>query len=38
MYLSKSFPRQMAHRAAPISISIALGHAFANAMKAIAGG
>ena len=28
----------MAHRAAPISISIALGHASANAVKATAGG
>ena len=32
------FPRPMAYRAAPISVSIALGHAFANAVKAIAGG
>ena len=29
---SKSFPRPMAHRAAPISVSIALGHASANAV------
>ena len=37
--LSEStFPRQMAHRAALISISIALGHASANAVKATAGG
>ena len=28
----------MAHRAAPISVSIALGHATANAVKATAGG
>ena len=28
----------MAHRAAPISVSIALGHASANAVKAIARG
>ena len=28
----------MAHRAAPIAVSIALGHASANAVKAIAGG
>ena len=28
----------MAHRAAPISVSIALGHASANAVKASAGG
>ena len=28
----------MAHRAAPISVSIALGHASANAVKATAGG
>ena len=34
---SKSFPRPMAHRAAPISVSIALGHASANAVKATAG-
>ena len=32
------FPRPMAHRAAPISASIALGHASANAVKATAGG
>ena len=35
---SKSFPRLMAHRAAPISVSIALGHASANAVRATAGG
>ena len=35
---SKSFPRPMAHRAAPISVSIALGHASANAVRATAGG
>ena len=28
----------MAHRAAPISVSIALGHSSANAVKATAGG
>ena len=28
----------MAHRAAPVSVSIALGHASANAVKAAAGG
>jgi len=28
----------MAHRVAPISVSIALGHATANAVKATAGG
>ena len=28
----------MAHRAVPISVSIALGHASANAVKAAAGG
>ena len=28
----------MAHRAAPISVSIALGHASANAVRATAGG
>ena len=34
-----SFPlHPMAHRAAPISVSIALGHASANAVKATAGG
>ena len=32
------FPRHMAHRAAPISVPIALGHASANAVKATAGG
>ena len=32
------FPRLIAHRAAPISISIALGHASANAVKATVGG
>ena len=31
------FPRSMAHMAAPISVSIALGHASANAVKATAG-
>ena len=31
------FPRPMAHRAAPISVSTALGHASANAVKATAG-
>ena len=31
-------PRSMAHRAAPISVSIALDHASANAVKATAGG
>ena len=35
---SKSFPRPMAHRAAPISVSIALSHASANAVRATAGG
>ena len=35
---SKSFPRPMAHRAALISVSMALGHASANAVKATAGG
>ena len=35
---SKSFPRQWRHRAAPISVSIALGHASADAVKATAGG
>ena len=32
------FLRPMAHRAAPISVSIALGHASANAVRATAGG
>ena len=32
------FPRPIVHRAAPISVSIALGHASANAVKATAGG
>ena len=37
--VSKSpFPYPMAHRAAPISVSIALGHASANAVTATAGG
>ena len=35
---SKSFLHPMAHWAAPISVSIALGHASANAVKATAGG
>ena len=35
---SKSFPSPLAHRAEPISVSIALGHASANAVKATAGG
>ena len=34
----KVLPAPMAHRAAPISVSIALGHASANAVKAKAGG
>ena len=34
---SKSFPGPLAHRAAPISVSVALGHASANAVKATAG-
>ena len=32
------FPRPMAHRAAPISVSIALGHVSVNAVKTSAGG
>ena len=36
--MSKSFPRPVAHRVAPISVSIALGHASVNAVKATAGG
>ena len=35
---SKSFPAPMAHRAAPISVSVALGHTSANAVKATVGG
>ena len=35
---SKSFPAPMAHRAAPISVSIAIGHASSNAVGATAGG
>ena len=35
---SKSFPRPMAHRAVPISVSITLDHASANAVKATAEG
>ena len=34
----KSFPAPMAHRAAPISVSIALSHASANVVKVTAGG
>ena len=34
----KVLPAPMAHRATPISVSIALGHASANAVKATAGG
>ena len=33
-----SYPRPMAHRAAPISVSMAIGHASLNAVKATAGG
>ena len=32
------FPRPMVHRAAPISVSIAIGHASASVMKAVEGG
>ena len=32
--IQSPFPRPMAHRAVPISVSIALGHASANAVKA----
>ena len=32
------FPHPMTHRAAPTSVSLALGHASANAVKATAGG
>ena len=39
MHSSQSpFPRHIVHRAVPISVSIALGHASANAVKDIAGG
>ena len=31
------FPRPIVHRASPISVSIALGHASANAVKATVG-
>ena len=34
----KVLPAPMAHRAAPISVSIALDHASANAVRATAGG
>ena len=34
----KVFPAPMAHRAAPISVSVALGHTSVNAVKATAGG
>ena len=34
----KVLPAPMAHRVAPISVSIALGHASANAVRATAGG
>ena len=34
----KVLPAPMAHRAAPISVSVALGHTSANAVKATAGG
>ena len=34
----KVLPAPMAHRAAPISVSVALGHASANAVGATAGG
>ena len=37
-YCQSPFPRQMAHRAAPISVSITLGHASANAVKTTARG
>ena len=35
---SQVLPAPMAHRAAPTSVSVALGHTSANAMKAIMGG
>ena len=35
---SKFFPTPIAHRVVPISVSIGLGHASANAVKATAGG
>ena len=34
----KVLPTPMAHRAAPISVSVALGHMSANAVEATAGG
>ena len=34
----KVLPAPMAHRAVPISVSIALGHASANAVRATVGG
>ena len=36
--IKRPFPRPMAHRAVPISVSIALGHASANAVKTTAEG
>ena len=36
--IQSPFPRPMAYRAAPISVSMALGHTSANAVKAKAGG
>ena len=38
MRKSKSIPTPMLHRAAPISVSIALGNGSANALKVKAGG
>ena len=37
-YIQSPFPCPMAHRASPISVSITLGHASANAVKATAWG
>ena len=38
VFFSKSFPRPMVHRMAPVSVSIALGHASVNTVKATVGG
>ena len=37
MSKTKSFPVPMAHRVAPISISVALGHVSASVVRATAG-
>ena len=38
LYQNQVLPAPMAHRAVPISVSVALGHTSANAVKATAGG